>query len=411
MEIGKREAPGPAATLTLSAALAAALTLALAGACVGVVGGPAEEEEAEAPAEAPVVRIATFNVWELSRAKLDRLDEDGRGADPQLKSAAEILQRVRPDVVLINEIDFDPRERANARLFLERYLAVSQGGQAPLDYPWIFFEPVNTGVPSGYDLDHDGTTDGPGDALGFGRYPGQYGMALYSIYPLDSAAARTFRRFLWQRMPGHLMPDGQDGRPAWYGPEAADLPLSSKSHWNVPVEVAGRTLHVLASHPTPPVFDGEEDRNGRRNFDEIRLWADYLTGGGTAAYLEDDAGRPGGLNPNAEFVILGDLNADPVNDPAPYGVTAIGQLLDHPRVNDPQPRGPGGIHEPRPYAGAKDTRTADFGRLDYVLPSHGLELRGAGVFWPGPGNPLRHLVEGPTAASDHRLVWVDFRFR
>ena len=29
--------------------------------------------------------------------------------------------------------------------------------------------------------------------------------------------------------------------------------------------------------PTPPAFDGEEDRNGRRNHDEIRFWVDYVS--------------------------------------------------------------------------------------------------------------------------------------
>ena len=72
------------------------------------------------------------------------------------------------------------------RLLQERYLGVSQGGQEPLRYPYVFFEPVNTGVPSGMDLDADGASDGPGDAWGFGAYPGQYGMALLSVHPIDA---------------------------------------------------------------------------------------------------------------------------------------------------------------------------------------------------------------------------------
>ena len=37
-------------------------------------------------------------------------------------------------------------------------------------------------------------------------------------------------------------------------------------------------VHFLVSHPTPPTFDGAEDRNGTRNHDEIRFWADYIGG-------------------------------------------------------------------------------------------------------------------------------------
>ena len=42
-------------------------------------------------------------------------------------------------------------------------------------------------------------------------------------------------------------------------------------------------------------------------------------------------------------------------------------------------------------------------RVDYVLPSAGLEITGAGVFWPVEGEPGAALI----GASDHRLVWVD----
>lgn len=379
----------------------AGLTALLLGAC------SSPEPPAEEPQPQRTLRVATFNVQELGRDKLDRVDAEGRGQDPQLQSAAEIVQRLRPDVLLLNEIDFDD-ERANARLFVERYLQVGQGGQEPIDYPQIFFEPSNTGVPIGHDLNNDGDTDDPEDCYGFGKYPGQYAMALLSRLPIDAAGARTFHDFLWRDMPGHLMPNGEDGKPAWYdADEAAVLRLSSKSHWDVPIDVGGTILHVLASHPTPGVFDGDEDRNGRRNFDEIRLWADYLSGGETASYLVDDAGRAGGLDAEARFVVLGDLNADPVNDPAPYGVTAIGQLLGHPRVQDPEPTGAGGAHVERPYAGRKETLTATFGRADYVLPDAGFEILDSGIFWPAPDDPLRRLVDGPERASDHHLVWID----
>ena len=52
--------------------------------------------------------------------------------------------------------------------------------------------------------------------------------------------------------------------------ELDDVRLSSTSHWGVPVDVDGSTVRFLVSHPTPPVFDGAEDRNGTRNHDEIR---------------------------------------------------------------------------------------------------------------------------------------------
>src|SRR5690606_29210447 len=146
-------------------------------------------------------------------------------------------------------------------------------------YPYAFVAPSNTGIPSGFDLNNDGTVGGGDDAFGFGFFPGQYGMAVLSKFPILEDEVRTFQTFLWKDMPGALLPDDPNtAAPAdWYSPEElAAFRLSSKSHWDVPVDVNGNTVHVLASHPTPPTFDGAEDRNGLRNHDEIRFWADYV---------------------------------------------------------------------------------------------------------------------------------------
>lgn len=355
------------------------------------------------------VRLATFNIKEIHAEKLNRLDEAGRGADVQLRKAAEIIQRISPDILLVNEIDFD-KSRQNAALFRDRYLKVSQAGQHPLDYPHIFVAPVNTGVPTGMDLDKDGTTNSPNDAFGFGHYPGEYGMALFSRFPIDANAARTFQSFLWKDMPGHIMPDGQGARPGYYTPEQARVfRLSSKSHWDVSVQVFGRPVHILASHPTPPIFDGPEDSNGRRNHDEIRFWADYITSTAETGYMADDGGKRGGLGAKDLFVIMGDLNSDPIKmeEHAAYQRPTITQIIQHPRVQDPRPRSLGSAVNAEDYPGDKTTRTNSFGRIDYVLPCRELLVRDAGVFWPPPGDVTYPLVSEPDPASDHYLVWVD----
>jgi len=376
---------------------------------------------ADDPARQPDrVRFATYNIQELSAEKLKQVDGEGRGNFPQLLKAAEILQRIRPDVLLINEIDYDDVERDDptappsaecaAILFRDRYLSLSQNGQPSLEFPFVFYQPSNTGVPTGKDLDNDGRTDGPADSLGFGNYRGQYGMALYSRFPIDTASARTFRRLLWKEMPGNLMPDGTEGKPAFYSPdEVAIFRLSSKSHWDAPIRIGECPVHILASHPTPPVFDGPEDSNGRRNFDEIRFWRDYLEGGSRAAWIHDDSGHAGGLAPDSYFVVLGDLNSDPVRGDAPYGMPAVKQLLELPQVQDPRPVSHGATLEPNPQNLEKflPHKTSKFGRLDYCLPSKGWKLLKSEVFWPGPSDPLSRLIDGPELPSDHFLVWVD----
>jgi 3-phytase len=277
--------------------------------------------------------------------------------------------------------------------------------------------PVNTGVPSGFDLNNDGTVGGPDDAYGFGFFPGQYGMVVYSKYPIDTEAVRTFQQFRWTDMPGNLIP--QDFcSPA----EVEALRLSSKSHWDVPIQVGDKRVHFLVSHPTPPVFDGPEDRNGRRNHDEIRFWADYISPGQRSAYIYDDTGTTGGLEPGARFVIAGDQNSDPFDGDSYPG--SIEALLDHPRVNTKVTPDSEGVVEAARLQGGSNAEhegdpaydTADFAeppgniRADYVLPSKSLRILDAAVFWPTSDDPLSRLSGTfPFPASDHRLVWVDVK--
>lgn len=380
-------------------------------------GGVAAQE---APEEGSI-RIATFNA-SLNRETQGQLAADL--ADPEATQPAriaEIIQRVDPDIVLINEFDYDATGESG-RLFVENFLSLSQNGAEPWVPVAVFSAPVNTGVPTGLDLDRDGESNGPGDAQGFGMFPGQYGMLILSKLPIAEDEARTFRDFLWRDMPGPRLPDDPEtGAPAdYYSAEAlAVLRLSSKSHWDVPVEAGGEVIHLLASHPTPPVFDGPEDRNGTRNADEVRFWIDYVSG---EDYMVDDAGMAGGLAENASFVIVGDLNLDP-NDGD--GMRAVGAaLLAAERVQDPQPKSEGGPEDAAADGGVNSEHTgdpaldtADFFdgeggagnmRADYVLPSSDLAVTGAGIFWPTTNDPLAGLLgQGDAQTSDHRLVWVD----
>lgn len=402
------------------AALAAAAVVATAVAVPAGADKSAGETVDRADAAAPTVRFATFNA-SLNREAPGQLVRDLSTTDnPQARKAAEVLQRVRPDVVLINEFDYVLKNKA-ADLFRKNYLEVGQKGAKPIRYRYAYTAPVNTGVPTGFDLDRDGSTTGPGDAHGFGDFKGQYGMLVLSRYPIDAAKARTFQKFLWKDMPGAVLPDDPetDAPADWYSAEQLDvLRLSSKSHWDLPIKVGKSTVHFLVSHPTPPVFDGPEDRNGTRNHDEIRFWADYLTPG-KDGYIYDDKGRRGGLKPGSWFVVAGDLNADPLDGDSVEA--AVRQVLDAPRVQDPKPTSEGGVVAAEEQGGINAEHrgdpaldTGDFDdtspgnlRSDYVLPSRGLPVRGAGVFWPTPQEELSRLND----TSDHHLVWVDVKRR
>jgi endonuclease/exonuclease/phosphatase family metal-dependent hydrolase len=206
-----------------------------------------------------------------------------------------------------------------------------------------------------------------------------------------------------------------DGSPFYPDADWETLRLSSKSHWDVVIVIDGADLHLLAHHPTPPVFDGPEDRNGLRNFDEIRFWREY-TQPGNGGYITDDDGEAGGIRPGAAFVIAGDFNADPLDGDSIQG--AMGQLLDAPWINSsciPTSKGApeatrlqGGVNAKQLGDPASDT--ADFNdqftgnlRLDYLLPSANLAVAACGVFWPAQDETGYDL----TGVSDHHLVWLD----
>ena len=178
------------------------------------------------------------------------------------------------------------------------------------------------------DLNGNGVLGEPEDAWGYGKFSGQYGMMVLSRFPLQ--LQRSFRQFKWNDMPNALVPRNPDGS-NWY-PEAIqkEFRLSSKTHWDIEVKIDDQAVHFLVSHPTPPVFDGPEDRNGTRNHDEIRFWADYVDPQ-RSAYIYDDSGVEGGLPGSSQFIIAGDLNADPFDGDS--SAKAILQLLEHSMIN------------------------------------------------------------------------------
>lgn len=396
------------------------------------------------------VRFAQFNASLNRNAEGELVRDLSTPNNQQARNVAETIQRINPDVILINEFDYvasNPLQPVN--LFQQNYLAVSQNGAAPIEFPFVYIAPSNTGIASGLDLDNSGTVvntvGAPGygnDAFGFGQFPGQFGMLLLSKFPIDFENVRTFQNFLWKDMPGNLLTnDPTIDNPAtpvnenlngFYSPEEIEvLRLSSKNHWDIPINVNGTTIHFLASHPTPPVFDGPEDRNGKRNFDEIRFWSDYINPN-ASGYITDDNGMRGGLAAGSSFIIAGDQNADPFDGDSFNN--AARQLTENSRINNRVvPSSQGGV-EGSEDGGRNDLQrgnprfdTADFNdaltasgnlRVDYVLPSANLNIRNAEVFWPTSTDPLARLVGSrgdvftpfspalvPT--SDHSAIFVD----
>ncbi|WP_246107236.1 endonuclease/exonuclease/phosphatase family protein [Puniceibacterium confluentis] len=304
---------------------------------------------------AETLRVATWHV-DLSRKGPGLLLRDIlEDRDPEISTVVQEIARLKADVLLLSDIDFDHDLQALAAL--NARLAEHGAGFAHL-----FARRPNSGWPTGLDLDGDGRLGGPRDAQGFGYFNGQGGLALLSRLPLDTGEISDLSQLLWRDFPGSSMALDDVG---------ADLQrLSSTAHWDVPVILSnGERLHVLAFHATPPVFDGPEDRNGRRNADELRLWQQYLNGA---------LPQP---PPGERFVLLGNANLDPLRGDGRRA--AMRAFLADPRVQDPAP-GSDTAHWPAPGPGTM--------RVSYALPSSALRVVAA-----GQGDPV----------GAHRPVWVD----
>lgn len=317
------------------------------------------------------------------------------GKAPEVTAAAQILAEIDPDILLLTDVDWDHglvAGQALAQAFAE----------VGVVYPHLFALRPNTGLATGLDMDGDGRLGGPRDAQGYGAFAGQGGMLLLSRLPIDEAAARDFSDLLWQGFPGALLPE-VGGAPFPSAEALAAQRLSHTGHWDVPVILpSGTRLHLLAFAATPPVFDGPEDRNGKRNHDEITLWLQYLNGGFGAA-------------PEGPVVVLGKANLDPVDGEGLHG--AMTALLNHPRLQDAAPISPGGALAAMAQGGANEGQqgdpaldTADWSddgpgnlRVSYVLPDAALTVLSAGVHWPADEPDLALA----NTAGRHRLVWVD----
>ena len=336
--------------------------------CLALVAGPAL---------ADTLRVATWNVG-LDRTGPGVLLRDIlRGEDAQIDAVAQVIARTAPDIIVLQKVDYD------YDLHALRALRDRLAKDAPR-YDHIFARRPNSGMPTGLDMDGDGRRGNERDAQGYGAFSGQGGMAILSRYPIDTDAVQDFSALLWRDMPGALLPDHADGTPFPSAEAQKVRRLSYTGHWVVPVRLPSGPLHLLAFHAGPPVFDGPEDANGRRNHDEIRFWQLYLDG----AF---------GPAPDARFVVIGDANLDP--DHGDGRRDAIRALLDDPRLQDPRPAHQG----PGPRHATVDWDQTGPRRVSYILPSVDLDIAGAGIHWP-PETPERDLA---ATASHHRLVWVD----
>jgi len=341
------------------------------------------------------IRFGQYNIRELTtRALLDPNDEKAR-------AAASIIRAHAPDILSIDEIQYDypdtpdpglPGTGLNARRFADTFLA-------DLGYRYDWMTPGNAGVRSGFEA--------PYETIGFARFPGEYGTALLSRFPIRAAEAVSFRRFLWRDLPENRLADLNESLRARGKPPVPDgFPLFDKDVSDVPVEIDGRMIHVIVAHTAPPVY---ERHNVARNADHLRFLDTFVAGRPLPGI------RP--LDPEAPFVLIGDLNCDPEDGEG--DAEAIRRLIENPRILAFFPEGSGsrGANPRRNTflaGGGVPNPPLDFNvlqlQLDYILPSkHFANPRGL-VHWPDVRSQKDALMVA-RRASDHFFLMVEVEIR
>ncbi|SMX24829.1 hypothetical protein BOA8489_02959 [Boseongicola aestuarii] len=260
------------------------------------------------PAISETLRIAVYHT-ELSGDGPGLLLRDiEKGDDPQIRSSLRVVKSAGADAIVLADFDYDANLAAlNAFADLLEI------------YPHRFALAPNRGVQTGHDLDRDGRFGEPEDAQGYGRFAGDGGLAILSKWPIENSAVQDFSSMLWQDLQGQIAPEAA----------APQQRISTTGYWIVPLKVAeNQILNLLVWHATPPVFDGPEDLNGRRNHDEAALWLKVLDGSL-------------GTLPDAPFIVAGISNLDPIDgDGRPAALQA---LMSHLMLLDPAPESPGAI--------------------------------------------------------------------
>lgn len=377
------------------------------------------------------MRLCVFNIQDL------RAHQIADPAETRLNDVARVIAAIRPDVLLVNELEYsggwnNPDSNPDAQRTPDALVArlaveFETLGVSDLSYTGYAWA-SNTGVASGLDFNRDGVTGAAegtreygGDCFGYGEFPGQYAMGLLvrDGYEVLESRVRTFALFRWADMPDAMLPLG-DGQSLptdqqWYTDEMQRVfRLSSKSHWDIPIRTPnGEVVHILASHPTPPTFDGPENRNGKRNHDEIRFWAEYVGHGSSdnPNWITDDHGKPGGIADAAHYVLMGDLNADtsPRTGESDVLLPARRWLVESGGFNTTvTPKSAHALGEERMDLTARWGR-----RVDYVLPGKSLGITRAAVFqgWLDAA-PKGRIDDDPIEIpSDHFPVWVDIAIR
>lgn len=200
-------------------------------------------------------------------------------------------------------------------------------------------------------------------------------MAILSKFPIDTDNVQDLSTFLWRDIANPPLPM-VNGKPFPSAEAQMIQRPSTTGHWVVPILTPNGPFHLLTFNSTPLILYGSENRNGKLNHDEVRLWQLYLDG-----KFEEPITAP--------FVIAGDANLDA--NAGDGRREAIVNLLNDPCVQDTAPQGSGPFDPTDTFDWSEPT-PGDM-RVDYVLPSRDWTVVNSEILWPLEGNTLLEVAQ------------------
>ncbi len=313
---------------------------------------------------ANTIKIVHYNIKEMDSTKIQK---GLRGENEQLNFAKNIVKNLNPDILSLNEIQFDfpniPTKDFKSKGKNVHYLAEI----FDMSFESTAFFPANTGMLSraknGKYILHPTQEDREkyADLVNFGMFPGQYSMAGIFKYPLIEV--KNFKRLPWRVFNRKI--DLTPYADANGKPLPKNMSLFDKNFTVATLNIEGKEVHIVLFHTVPAFgFGNPKTPNFERNRDQIQFLKWYLTAKKMKFGIQPIGGKT--------FIAMGDWNVDPESKNP--GAKVLKSLLKthQPWIKD----------KVITYRGSSFNPGGWTAQLDYILFSKDITVKAAGVYDP-----------------------------
>ncbi len=317
------------------------------------------------------IKVFHYNIKELDSTKIKKAR---KLQSAQVKYSSEIIERYSPDIISINEIQYDKEEVPTSDFTTRGKNLKVLGKLSKLKKMNYSFHEANTGMNSKPGLDGNYILKPTSeerknfaDAVNFGMFPGQYSTGGIFKYPIKSE--KIIKGLKWRDFNPNI--NLSKYRDANGNKLPRDMELFDKNFSDITLDVNGKELHVILLHTVPAFgFGNKLTPNFERNHDQLEFLKWYLTG--KSKFSFNIKVKP--LRKNTLFIAMGDWNVDPSSkNPGGKIIKQLGKLFQYAPGNNE-----------KTYVGQSFGKSAYSAQLDYILVSNKIRVLKSGVHYPDP---------------------------